>query len=399
LGKDIKIAVLSLYSHALYSEHGLSMGGAERRAYYWLKLLQESGFSVSAILAHPKRKEKKVESRLTGPWPLFEHPKYRMDGHIVRAAVPIGGISGKLRDKFLSLFSLPIPDSKKTNKELGTGIYGHINADVYVAFGLTNPAHELARFCKERGKKFAVSVAGDVDFDFLEKPIGKDAYDSDRERKPETLWWADIIVAQTRKQAEKLKEAGIPSSKVKVILNPISILPLPEKRTKTFILWIGKSDSNKNPEAVMELAKKSPQLAFCLILGGRLSPTLATEIRKQSNIQIVEAVKPQDMRPYYLNASCLLSTAHAEGFPNAFLEAWEAGVPVASLHVNPGDLLTDSGLGFWAAGRLDGLNAVLQEWANAPEKAIAIGEKGREYVQANHDCNPIKIQLEKVFQH
>jgi hypothetical protein len=74
-----------------------------------------------------------------------------MDGHIVRAAVPIGGISGKLRDKFLSLFSLPLPDSKKTNKELGTGIYGHINAYVYVAFGLTNPAHELARFCKERG--------------------------------------------------------------------------------------------------------------------------------------------------------------------------------------------------------------------------------------------------------
>jgi glycosyltransferase involved in cell wall biosynthesis len=149
----------------------------------------------------------------------------------------------------------------------------------------------------------------------------------------------------------------------------------------------------------MELAKKSPQLAFCLIFGGSLSPTLAAEIRKQSNIQIVEAVKPQDMRPYYLNAWCLLSTAHAEGFPNTFLEAWEAGVPVASLHVNPGDLLTDSGLGFWAAGRLDGLNAVLQEWANAPEKAIAIGEKGREYVQANHDCNPIKIQLEKVFQH
>ena len=240
-------------------------------------------------------------------------------------------------------------------------------------------------------------MAGDVDFDFLEKPIGKDAYDSDRERKPETLRLADIIVAQTRKQAEKLKEAGIPSSKVKVILNPISILPLPEKRTKTIILWIGKSDSNKNPEAVMELAKKSPQLAFCLIFGGSLSPTLAAEIRKQSNIQIVEAVNPAAMRPYYLNAWCLLSTAYAEGFPNTFLEAWEAGIPIASLHVDPENLLSQNGLGFMASGNVEALAAVLMEWAKSPAASQEIGQRGRKYIETHHNPEQIRIQLEQMF--
>lgn len=395
--KPVSVAVLSLFSHALYSDKTKTMGGAERRAYYWLRLLQESGFSVAAVLAHQESVAKDFKSRLSAPWPLYEHPKYRFDGHVVRAKGAGTGLMPRLRDKILSLLNRPLPNAAEQNTRLGTEVYHHIDAEAYVAFGLTNAANELARFCAAQGKRFIVSIAHEVDFDFLGQSEGKDAYDSKRELKAETLGLATFVVAQTPAQAQTLKQIGLPSSKIKLVLNPIPALALPAQLQGKRVLWIGKSDANKNPKAVLELSKRLPQLEFCLIFGGGFDARQGAEFQNQKNIQIVSGVPPHRMRSYYLDSFCLLSTAFAEGFPNTFLEAWEAGIPVASLHVDPENLLSQNRLGFMASGNAEALAAKLMEWAQCPIATQEIGQRGRRYVETHHNPEQIRIQLEQTF--
>lgn len=395
--KSVSVAVLSLFSHALYSDKTKAMGGAERRAYYWLRMLQESGFSVSAVLAHQEAVAKDFKSRLSAPWPLYEHPKYRADGHIVRAKGAGTSLMSRLRDKFLSLFNRPLPNATEQNALLGKAVYQQIEADAYVAFGLTNAANELARFCADQGKRFIVSIAHDVDFDFLGQPEGKDAYDSKRELKAETLALAAFVVAQTPAQAQTLKQIGVPSAKIRIFFNPIEALAMPAQHQGKRVLWIGKSDANKNPKAVLELSKRLPQLEFCLIFGEDFDARQGAEFQGQKNIQVVSGVHPHRIRPYYLDSFCLLSTAYAEGFPNSFLEAWEAGIPIASLYVDPENLLSQNGLGFMASGNVEALAAVLMEWAKCPAASQEIGQRGRRYIETHHNPEQIRIQLEHMI--
>ena len=44
-----------------------------------------------------------------------------------------------------------------------------------------------------------------------------------------------------------------------------------------------------------------------------------------------------------------------EGFPNIFIEAWACGVPVLSLHVDPGGVIKKEGLGEIADGNINTL--------------------------------------------
>lgn len=397
--KAHSISVLSLFSHALYASNTKSMGGAERRGYYWLQALQESGFNVSAVLAHQKGGSKSFQSELKGPWPLYAHPKYREDGHIVRAPKPSSGLWARFRDKVLALFNRPLPNSTKRNEELSTAVYRHINADAYVAFGLTNAANELACFCKTQGKFFIVSITQDADFDFLEIPEGKDIYDNKRELKRQTLILADAIVAQTKHQELMLLQLEISEKMIHRINNPMRILSLHAPEEPSFFLWIGRLDSNKNPEVFLTLAKRCPDLKFMMIISQARSNEWPHQLPTDlCNLSVKHMVSPAEMRAMHQKAYCLVSTSFREGFPNTFLEAWESGVPVASLHVNPDGILTSNELGFFSNGSIEELERFIIEMATNPQKRSEIGRKARMYIETHHDLQGVSRKVNEVFQ-
>jgi glycosyltransferase involved in cell wall biosynthesis len=393
------VSVLSLFSHALYSDKPKTMGGAERRAYYWLRLLQESGFSVSAVLAHQESIAKDFKSRLSAPWPLYEHPKYQISGKVVVANLPPRGFYGKVRDKFLSLLGMPLPSTFKKNHFLKNGVYAQINADIYLAFGLTNAANELGHFCKEGSQVFLVSIAGANDFDFILEQSGKDLYDNKRSLKKETLFLADAVVAQTRQQEEMLKELGIPLNKIYRINNPIEVLSLNKQVEPSYFLWVGRLDANKNAEAFLVLAQRCPELKFMMVI----SQTMDKEIEHHwpynlNNLAVISSVSPMNMRAIYQNAYCLVSTSFNEGFPNTFLEAWESAVPVASLHVNPDELLTSNQLGYFSSGSLEELEMFLREMERNPKKRNELGSRGRNYVEEHHELSLVASKITTLFQ-
>jgi glycosyltransferase involved in cell wall biosynthesis len=83
------------------------------------------------------------------------------------------------------------------------------------------------------------------------------------------------------------------------------------------------------------------------------------------------------------SAAVVVTSSH-EGMPNVFLEAWARGVPVISLHVDPGGRIADEGLGVVADGSWDEfVTAARKLWAE-PELRRQMGDRGREYVASVH---------------
>jgi glycosyltransferase involved in cell wall biosynthesis len=81
------------------------------------------------------------------------------------------------------------------------------------------------------------------------------------------------------------------------------------------------------------------------------------------------------------NAKALISTSNYEGFPNIFLEAWAAGVPVISLKVNPGNVINKYGLGICCDGDLNKMKECIEL-----DKTARIDKKQLiSYVSTYHD--------------
>ena len=102
---------------------------------------------------------------------------------------------------------------------------------------------------------------------------------------------------------------------------------------------------------------------------------------------------------WFRSAQVLLHTSApgTEGFPNVFLQAWAASIPVVSTGSNPDDLLTTGGLGY-CLHTVDEVVAALQTLAADPARAQAIGAHARRHVWENHRPEVVIPQIAQWFQ-
>jgi glycosyltransferase involved in cell wall biosynthesis len=169
---------------------------------------------------------------------------------------------------------------------------------------------------------------------------------------------ADHIFVQTESQLRELKSrfgrsGEIIRSPVEVTVDASSHWPVRDRRDT--ILWIGRSDTyHKQPLLLVELARRCPDLPFLMIMNKTHADVFdAVQANRPPNLTIVERVRHRDIWDYYRRARVFVSTSAYEGFPNTFLQCAVAGVPVASLSVDPEDILSRHGCGLLAGGDLD----------------------------------------------
>jgi glycosyltransferase involved in cell wall biosynthesis len=83
-----------------------------------------------------------------------------------------------------------------------------------------------------------------------------------------------------------------------------------------------------------------------------------------------------------------------EGFPNVFIEAWACGIPVLSLHVDPGNVIENEGLGFAARGNMDKLVEAMDNLDHTDSFAL----KSKRYIKMTHELNPLRVaELNTIF--
>ncbi len=281
-------------------------------------------------------------------------------------------------------------------------VYREIDADIYCVFGVHDLAAKVGAFCKENSKKFTIFTASDEDFSTMYyrlsievNPYGNIGYIADY-----AIRIADTIICQTEYQAKLCHErydrnAFIVRSPARDLKNK----PELEMGTRGgYILWVGKSDYNKNPEAVLSLARKLPDVQFVMVMS-KSSPSLHRKIilNQMPNVEIIDYLPYREMEKLFENALVFLNTSKFEGFPNTFLQAGCNGVPIASLTVDPDNFIVKHKCGISASGDIQKLELSIRHLLKTPELWKQYAGNLYDYVCRFHDPEVIINEVKNIL--
>lgn len=221
-----------------------------------------------------------------------------------------------------------------------------LNPDLCFSKNVTEHTAIVGLWCRLYRKRFVYRAANQRDIDL--------AQGGHRHGWRQSLYHvltmagATRIVAQTAAQEQAFQRRfGV--DRVSLIPNFIdgaqrADLPF---RERARILWVGHLTAVKGPERVLELAARLPDLPFRMIATAADTPfsrSLRARIPSRPNVELVENVPYPEMQGHFDRARVLLNTSRSEGFPNAFLQAMRAGLPLATSGLDPGGLI-EAGLG------------------------------------------------------
>ena len=164
---------------------------------------------------------------------------------------------------------------------------------------------------------------------------------------------ADRVFAQTDLQADLLKrEFGISADVLRLlnafrletssVADPVETHEVDEDGCRK-VLWVGRTDSNKRPHWLLELAETYPGYRFDIAGKANSEDEYARSFRdraaKFDNVVLHGVIQQDELARLYRAADVLCCTSEFEGFPTVFLEAWSYGLPTIST-VDPGKYLS-----------------------------------------------------------
>lgn len=280
-------------------------------------------------------------------------------------------------------------------------IYRELDADVYLTTGNNEVAAELALYCKKYDKFYVMMSGSDLDFDagILENPQQTNNYGVPAYLMKYVIDNASTFVVQHEGQANLLRDKF--HRQAVVIRNPIDLTVTFNRSTEPeTILWIGKSDSVKRPEIVIELAGQLTDYSFEIILNlsnYEIHKHCLEQAGQLPNVTIYSYVPFSEVERYFVSAKLLLNTSIFEGFPNTFLQAAKYGVPIVCLELDPGDMLSKYNCGYVCGGDLGQMSRDIITLMNMPSKYKEKSDSCLKYVRQFHAKEQIIDQYARML--
>ena len=210
-----------------------------------------------------------------------------------------------------------------------------------------------------------------------------------------TYPWAQYVVMQTERGRAWL-EREIPSARPAVIPNPV-VYPLPEDEprvrpvdlldpSRKLILAVGRLDPTKGFDrlirAFSELARPYPDWDLAIVGEGAQRADLQRCIAACGIVNRVRLVgRVGNLGDWYARADLYVLSSHAEGFPNALLEAMAHGVPSISTacETGPADIVTHGSTGLLvdSVDATTALREAMQALLEDPERRRCLGRAAR----------------------
>ena len=264
-------------------------------------------------------------------------------------------------------------------------------SNIVCCFGNNLISAEAIADCSRIGIRTVLCLASDEDLDASYQPgdTTLNDYGTPRWMAHYAIENADHIFVQTERQQQLLLERF--DRQGEIIRNPVDISTgdpgrWPDRSTRNAILWIGRAEPyNKRPLHFLELARQCPDLPFVMIANKTDADVYNTLLRERpDNLTIIERVPHSEIWDYYRHARVFVSTSVYEGFPNTFLQCAVAGVPIASLQVNPEGILAGKGCGLLADGSMDRLADNVRSLWTDHDLAESYAQSFHHYALQNH---------------
>ncbi|MGH8745865.1 MAG: glycosyltransferase family 4 protein [Burkholderiales bacterium] len=236
----------------------------------------------------------------------------------------------------------------------------------------------LAMFCRSARKRLVFRAASDADCEPSRLLV---PYARDRWLYEYGLRRADTILVQSAAQAGALRRNyGLKSVVAGMLVEPPRLVPARD----IDVLWIGNIRRVKRADRALELADKLPQARIHMVGGPlpgeeALYEEVALEAGARSNVSFRGRLSYADASELYGRARVLLNTSDVEGFPNTYLQAWAAGVPVITL-IDPDGVIAREGLG-----------TCLREPAGLAEAVVRLLEDGADWQAASERCRAFMV--------
>jgi len=274
------------------------------------------------------------------------------------------------------------------------------DADVYLTQGATLWAGLVRESAAAMGRRFVWMLGHDYD-SMAELPHVHGVRDRWFARRAIRL--ADAIVSQTEHQRQAFRAAfGRDST---VIPNPVA-LPgadrIADAGGDPVVVWVATYKPAKRPEWFTRFAERHPQVR-CRMAGVVPVPPLsdlqwreAQEVaRRCPNLEVLPTIPHERIGEFLRAASIFAHSSPAEGFPNAFLEAWAHALPSVTAF-DPDGLIERHGLGA-CRDDYDAWEAELERRIADPARRRAEGARARAYVTTHHRLDIIQHQLAEVL--
>jgi glycosyltransferase involved in cell wall biosynthesis len=264
------------------------------------------------------------------------------------------------------------------------GALARADADIYYYNCGDLCLGQIALWTRAHHKRLIFSVASDADCEST-LPNLRGAREKALYRYG--LKSCDAIIVQTQKQQRLLqREFGRDSV---VLPMPCEGLPAIDRANddgSVRVLWIGRISAEKRPDWLLDVAERLPQRQFEIVGAANAATAYARSVveraQRMPNVTLTGRVPYDHVADCYRRASILCSTSAYEGFPNIFLEAWSAGIPVVAT-CDPDELIATRNLGR-IGDTVGELAAAIELLAQSSDLRRQVGTRAREYFRERH---------------
>ena len=274
------------------------------------------------------------------------------------------------------------------------------DADVYLAQGASLWAGIARDTAAMMGRRFVWMLGHDFD-SMVELP---------HVHGPRDRWWArrvirlaDAVVSQTDRQRRAFLAAfGRDST---VIPNPVELPPddaIADAGGDPVVVWVATYKAAKRPEWFTRFAERHPDV-HCRMAGVIPVPPLGDQHWREAvavaercpNLEVLPTIPHERIGEFLRNATLFTHSSPAEGFPNAFLEAWGHGLPTVTCF-DPDGLIERERLGSCRDDYASWESELERRLAD-PGLRAAEGARARHYTQTHHAPEHIHARLAGVL--
>lgn len=270
-----------------------------------------------------------------------------------------------------------------------------------LCFGNSDVSARTIADCRRYGIPVFLMIASDSDLDerYTELATDFNGYGATQSACWYAISHATQVIVQTEVQ-QRLLSSRFGRDGV-LIRNPVPTLPKTtgaEPPVRNSALWVGRADRHhKRPQICFALAKELPEVEFTMVVDAPTSrqfKELASTA--PANVRLLERIPSSKMWELLSSARLFVSTSSIEyeGFPNVFLQAALAQVPIVSLEVDPDGLFSKTGGGFCAHGDFTEFVGLVKDvWTDSSLAQEAVSKLSL-HVESEHS---VELSLDRLI--